>query len=212
MKKYYPPNFHQLAFHCPHCHVYSNQEWSSVYYYEDLRYKHAEEYAVSKCYHCNRKAFWLNEKLIIPETTMAPAPHEDLPVEIFDDFMEAASIVHRSPRGAAALLRLALQKLMKELGESGTDINKDIGSLVKKGLHPHVQQALDIVRVVGNESVHPGTLDLKDDTATATQLFELINFIVEDRITRPKSIQSLFDNLPQGKKDGITSRDSVKTP
>lgn len=126
-----------------------------------------------------KHSIWIGEKLLYPESTSAPGPHDDLPQELLLDYIEASSIVNKSPRGAAALLRLVLQKLMVCLGEQGKDINKDISSLVQKGLHPHVQQALDIVRVIGNESVQPGQLDLKDDITTALQLFELINFIVK---------------------------------
>jgi len=34
-----------------------------------------------------------------------------------------------------------------------------------------ILQSLDIVRVIGNESVHPGVIDLKDDRHTALRLF-----------------------------------------
>lgn len=132
-----------------------------------------------------------------------------MPEVVRADYQEARTIVDRSPRGAAALLRLALQKLMTVLGEPGNDINRDIGSLVQKGLPVEVQQALDAVRVVGNEAVHPGTLDLKDDTDTAAALFGLMNYIVDQRIAQPKKLQQLYSRLPPAKLAGIQQRDGT---
>lgn len=97
---------------------------------------------------------------------------------------------------------------MRDLGEPGKDINKDIGSLVSKGLPVEVQQALDALRVIGNESVHPGSLDMTDDIDTATTLFRLLNFIVEQRITQPKKLQQLYNSLPASKLAGIQQRDT----
>ncbi|MBD1582168.1 hypothetical protein [Pseudoalteromonas sp. S16_S37] len=69
---------------------------------------------------------------------------------------------------------------------------------------------MDIVRVVGNESVHPGQIDLEDDADLAISLFDLLNIIAEEFITRKNNIQKLYDNLPQAKLDGIRERDKQK--
>src|SRR5690348_4056488 len=92
-------------------------------------------------------------------------------------------IYSRSPRGAAALLRLAIQKLCIELGEPGKNLNTDIGSLFRKGLPVTVQQALDAVRVIGNEAVHPGQIDFADTPEITGTLFNLVNFIAEKMIS-----------------------------
>ena len=106
------------------------------------------------------------------------------------------------------MLRLSIQKLCKFLGGKGKNIDDDIAALVKKGLDPRVQQALDVVRVVGNNAVHPGQLDLRDDHATAEKLFGLVNVIAEIMITQPKHIAELYGGLPPGALEAIARRDA----
>jgi hypothetical protein len=148
--------------------------------------------------------------MVVPDESSAPPPNPDIPKDIITDYNEARSILSKSPRGSAALLRLCIQKLCAFLGEAGKDINADIGSLVKKGLNPKIQQSLDIVRVVGNESVHPGQIDLRDNPAVANQLFQIVNLIAETMITQPKMVETLYNQLPQLKKEQIEKRDAEK--
>nr|WP_241021750.1 DUF4145 domain-containing protein [Burkholderia sp. Ac-20353] len=143
-----------------------------------------------------------------PANVTAPRAHPDLYPDLQADFEEARSISKASPRGAAALLRLVIEKLVKELGAEGDNINTMIGDLVKKGLPVQVQQALDSVRVIGNNAVHAGKMDQADVEATVNQLFGLINIIVEQQITQPKKIAELFGALPKGARNGIEKRDT----
>lgn len=71
-----------------------------------------------------------------------------------------------------------------------------------------IQKALDIVRVIGNEAVHPGQIDLRDDTETASKLFNVINLIVDTMITQPRSIDELFQSLPESNRNEIEKRDA----
>jgi len=164
---------------------------------------------LSQCFHCSKFAVWVGELLVFPARNFELAPNSDLPKDVQFDFNEARSIVNQSPRGAAALLRLAVQKLCKHLGEKGKNIDDDIGALVKKGLNPLVQQALDIVRVIGNEAVHPGTIDLNDDRETALHLFSLLNTIGDQMISNPNKIREIYNKLPEGKRKSIEKRDKT---
>jgi hypothetical protein len=148
--------------------------------------------------------------MIVPSSAPVPPPHLDLPHSCVDDYNEARDIVARSPRASAALLRLTIQKLLSELGEKGKNINEDIGSLVSKGLPVEVQQALDYCRVVGNNAVHPGEIEISDNPEVAHSLFEMVNFIVEVRISQPKKIADLYNVLPQGALKAVEKRDGVK--
>lgn len=134
-----------------------------------------------------------------------------MPPALLRDYQEAASIYAESPRGAAALLRLLIQKLCTELGSSKKDINGAIGEFVSQGrITPQIQKALDAVRVIGNEAVHPGVMDLDDDVPTVTSLFSLVNFIVEKMISEPKHVEEMFNMLPAEKRGHIAKRDRTR--
>jgi hypothetical protein len=146
--------------------------------------------------------------MVYPTMVLGPSPNSDLSDEIQKDYDEARSIARQSPRGAAALLRLCVQKLCKQLGEKGEKIDTDIAALVKKGLPVEIQQALDAVRVVGNNAVHPGELDLKDDAGTAEKLFGVVNFIADRMITQSLALKALYDNVvSQAAREAINKRD-----
>lgn len=161
---------------------------------------------IGTCHNCEESTVWVNGKLQFPNNGNAPFPNPDMPESVLKLYQEAASIHNKSPRGAAALLRLGLQILCKELGEEGKNINTDIGKLVKRGLPPMVQKALDAVRVIGNDAVHPGQIDT-DDPETVGKLFSLTNLIVEYMITLPKQVDDIYDGLPEDKLKGIEDRD-----
>jgi len=126
-----------------------------------------ENIFISRCYSCGDITVWKHDTILYPPTRYEVEPNPDLPDDVRADFDEARSVLDLSPRSAAAMLRLCIQKICMHLGEPGKNLNDDIGSLVRKGLNARAQKALDIVRVVGNNAVHPGELDLRDDRETA---------------------------------------------
>lgn len=205
MSKFIQAIFGSTSFNCPFCKAYAHQRWTQC-----LRHGiYIDKLYISECNHCSKLSVWYDEKMIYPDKTNINELNNDLNEDIKKDYLEAASILNKSPRGAAALLRLAIQKLCKQLGESGKNINDDIASLVKKGLPVQIQKALDIVRVVGNESVHPGQIDLNDNQEIANKLFDLINIIAQVMITQPKEISALYENIiPDDKKEAIEKRDN----
>jgi Domain of unknown function (DUF4145) len=177
-------------------------EWTNVD-------QEVENLYLSQCYSCKGLSVWHADQLIYPKHTISIEPNEEMPPDVKADFLEANDILDKSARGAAALLRLCIQKLMVHLGEKGENINADIGSLVSKGLDKRIQKALDVVRVVGNNAVHPGQLDLQDDKSIATKLFGLVNLIVDSMIAQNKHIEALYDSLvPDTTKAQIEKRDA----
>jgi hypothetical protein len=150
----------------------------------------------------------MHDQMVYPIASNVPSPNNDLNEEIRNLYQEAASIAEYSPRGATAILRLALQKLLIQLGKKGKDINSDIKEMVAGGLNPKIQQALDIVRVVGNNAVHPGQIDMDDNNEIASRLFHILNFIADELISKPKELESLYSGIiPETTKQQIRTRD-----
>ncbi len=231
---YVSPGFSSDAFNCPHCHTYAHMVWEQLFCMTSGGMAPTMTYQ-AVCQKCEKPSIWLCTTsetdilahrlttlgrnagrdipsfaegiLLHPPIATAPMPSPDLPEDCKADYMEARDLVSRSPRAAAALLRLLIQKLCKHFGEQGKNIDTDIGNLVKKGLPAQIQQALDTVRVIGNESVHPGELNLNDNPAVASTLFKLVNMIVTKMITDPREYNDLYQALPKGKLAGIAQRD-----
>lgn len=162
----------------------------------------------TSCYNCGGIAVWIHDQIVYPSKKIDIQPNEDLPDNVKALFDEARAIVDGSPKGAAALLRLCIQHLCMEIGEPGKNLDSDIASLVSKGLNPLVQKALDVVRVIGNESVHPGEIDLNDNREVAVKLFGLVNLVAEQMISHPKHVEKLYSELPESKLRGIEQRDA----
>ena len=199
-------------FMCPHCHVLSqmmathmivNQNHSQMGWSTQAEH----QLSVATCQSCGNSSLWWGGICVYPEITYT-SPNSDMPESVKALYLEASSIYNKSPRAACALLRLAVERLCNELGETGA-IDKMIGSLVQKGLPTIVQKALDAVRVIGNKAVHPGQIAFDvDDKATAETLMKLLNIITERMISEPKEIDGIFDALPQSAKNSIKKRDS----
>lgn len=65
------------------------------------------------------------------------------------------------------------------------------------------------MRVIGNNAVHPGSMDLRDDRATAESLFRLLNLIAEKMISDPKHVDEVYAMLPSGARAAIEARDKA---
>ncbi|RYX94007.1 MAG: DUF4145 domain-containing protein [Comamonadaceae bacterium] len=212
MAKYVAPAISLSPFTCPACGAYAQQIWAHAIYVQP----HANtNYDVAplrrcKCASCQAYSFWSKETeaQIFPRAVASPMPHPDLPENCAAVYLEARNVVGDSSKAAAALLRLCVQHLLVHLGGKGKNLDDDIAKLVKEGLAVQVKDALDICRVVGNNAVHPGEINLDDDPAMAGQLFELINFIVRETIERQKRLAEMVDRLPQGARDAIAKRDA----
>lgn len=213
-QNYVAPSKDKKSFTCPHCHTLSLMKYGNYHFNEDMKSQPMTgtvlltELFIARCVNCGKKIIWIDDEYVYPDI-VAEEANSDMPESVKQLYNEAGLIYDKSPRAACALLRLAIDRLCNELGETDRDINKNIGALVKKGLPTSIQQALDVVRVVGNKAVHPGVISFDvDDKNTAIMLMRLLNIITERMITEPKEIEALYEGLPDSVKESIVKRDN----
>lgn len=221
------PEFNSKSFICPHCHVFAEQKWKKIYAAEYDLIEQQDNFtpnilgeAVDQpqifqnihfaiCNHCKNLTIWLNQKIIYPFFIITESANEYMPEKVRKIYEEAAIISEQSPRSAAALLRLALQILLQEIGGKGRKIDEDIAELLQSNRISHqVQKACDVLRVIGNNAVHPGQIDINDNPETVKPLFSLLNFIVYEAIQQKAEVNKLYNDLPNGALQAIERRNS----
>lgn len=205
------PHLLRDAFDCPSCQAYARQIWGDAYMHTN-RSLPLTDWRIATCTRCDNITIWHNRELIFPLSMVGPLPHADMPPEVRDLYEEARTVSSLSRKSAAALLRLALQVLVDGLEPGSANINSKIGALVQRGLHPQVQQAMDVLRVVGNNAVHPGQIDLDADDDLLPALFVMLNLIVEQVVARPKHVAGLFASLPATAQAAVAKRDGQPSP
>jgi len=207
---YVEPAVGAHAFTCPHCGVHAQHSQSLGFLSSNnnlLPGPHSRG-QVRQCSACGDATVFLDGVKIYPARGSAPPAAEDMPGDVRTVYEEAAAVSAASPRAAAALLRTAVEVLvMQELGGEGKLFDA-IGKLVRdEKIKPIVARALDIVRVTGNDAVHPGQIRDDDGQDMAADLFELVNLVVESAITEQRKLDGMFANLPERVRSAIAQRD-----
>lgn len=78
--------------------------------------------------------------------------------------------------------------------------------MVGNGIPKEIEQALDGMRVIGNEAIHPGVIDVEENPEIVAALFRVLNFIVDRMITQKNDINDIYKHIPPNKLDGIIER------
>src|ERR1700738_3084816 len=168
---------------------------------------------VSRCYNCKGFTVWVRDRLVFP-VTVEEAPHviegefqgavvdlqapaEDVQHgnehvqanaeevdEASEDFEEAAAILNKFPRGAAALTRICIQKMMPLVKENGKDLEENSSSLGRKGLEVEIQQAMDVLQVVRKNPSQTTEVDLKEENEEAKIFLTSLRQILKRRMLK----------------------------
>lgn len=220
------PKLNSDRFICPRCNSFAAQKWHELQYRgpggsfinaADTEWSAKEtenisdtgvdsSWRMSECTSCRHRSVWRAEQLIYPATSPAPVPSEDMPATVRELYDEASAVSAVSARAGAALARATLERLLKALDPEAPKGSRLDGYIAR--VIPNVNVAtgklLTLVRHVGNKSLHVEdapddaiVLLLSDEDAVLLGvLFETINDVVDELITRPKQAALLYDAVP----------------
>jgi len=158
---------------CPHCHVEFHPEPKTIPI--DVDAEGAWGIIWKKCPACSRLIVELvcgthvnasngedvqnlrRRFLGHPKAPTRPAPPPEVPPEFRDDFIEACLVIADSPKASAALGRRCLQHVLREMaGVQKPNLAQEIDEVIASGkLPPHLADAIDAVRNIGNFAAHP---------------------------------------------------------
>jgi Domain of unknown function (DUF4145) len=177
----------------------------------EFRNRDVQNVSISYCFNCNQMCLWVYDQLVWP-TRPSPEPELHVVPDERREYEEASQALEASPRGAAALLRLTIEKLCKELGVSGESLKDDIPIFVRQHVDARVQKALDAARMIESNAMHPGQIGLEYDRATAESLSGLVNLICEKMIMEPTHLQAVYTRLREGAQSETPPRAEAGAP
>lgn len=205
------PKLDSSGFDCPRCGVFAMQSWDELSrqgwsnYFDDS-VSTTGRWRVAQCARCKEWSVWRQGRMVYPVSGMAPVPHSDMPEDAKALYEEAREVLGISRRAGTALARASLERLLKTLDpQTG---NPDLATRIAKiapRLPESLGQILTIIRVAGNQSLHvpdqPGELLVlvldPEETEVVDLMFEAINELVEQLITRPAKVASHFEKVPE---------------
>lgn len=167
-----------------------------------------DAWRVTLCSSCDLPTVWRGNVRMYPRSSSVPPAHPDMPPRSRELYEEARLVLQDSRRAAAALVRAALETLLKELDPS--DRRKNLQTRIAD-LHGRINsslwKALTALRVVGNDSLH-GEEDelvamyLTGDAAEIVEpFFVALNALVEELVTQPRKADEIYQLIPPEKRE-----------
>ena len=199
---------------CPHCGAYAQFTYEQLHYRE-MDYKVPVDFMPTniwqgKCLACEQYIIINGFSVVYPEESNAPPIKMETPHSIKEIATEARMVHSQSPRASSALLRLALEMLLQNVLENNNKLNDNISILLERGIEDDLRRALEVIRIFGNEGVHPGTINLNDDEQSSIKLFNVFNYIVTRFIVEKGMIKEMYGIIPEEKREKIEEKAKKK--
>jgi hypothetical protein len=174
--------------------------------HRQFRSRDVQNVSISYCFNCNEICLWVVDQLVWPRCATGSDPKLHALPDVRRENEEAGHTLDASPRGAAAFLRLAIERLCNELGNSEESPRPEVAPHFQEDLDARVQKVLDAMRIIESNATPPDPIGVADTPATAETLSGLVNMICEKMIIEPRHLQALYTKMRDGAQSAFEQR------
>jgi hypothetical protein len=175
--------------------------------HREFRSRNVQNVSISYCFSCNEIGLWVGDQLVWPVVVASPELKKlEILAELSGDKGTMIEPLNASPRGAAALLHLAVEKLCLELGVGTYEPRPALAPAIQEEVDARVQNVLDAVKIIQDSSPPIEQNGLRDDRATADALPGFVNLICEKLIIEPRHLRALYTKVREGAQHNMDQR------
>lgn len=172
----------------------------------------------SQCFQCKDMTVWYSHEKIWPKVSeVGLSATLGMPPNVLELYEEGRQVAAISRRAGAALMRAALESLVKLIEPSNKTLFSKIG-IIRDKVSPGLAQALDVLRDTGNGVLHDdvpsgvSAVVIEEGSVNQSAAFDylcgVVNRLTEELITGPAQDERLFGLLPESVRSSIERRDS----
>lgn len=176
-------------------------------------------WSMSQCGACQDFATWRTNELIYPRASIALPAADDMPEKVKGLYDEARAVVGVSRRAGAALARATMEALIKHIDAEApkrANLDQRIERVIPT-VSTSLAQMLTVIRHVGNKTLHvedePDAATLlvldEDQSEIVELIFQSINDLVDEKITRPKAAAEALRLVPEQVRARVKGLDAL---
>ena len=209
---------------CPHCSKSVHVDWTETPMGADLEFEYTIKRA--ECPACERIILKLetmdrdeygaggffsiagteHEVFVHPRAPSRAPIHSSVPSDLSSDYHEACLVLADSPKASAALGRRCLQHLLREQAKvKPSNLSVEIEEAMTS-LPPHLSDAIDAVRNIGNFAAHPAKSEstgevVEVEAGEAEWILDTIEGLFDHYFTQPALLAAKREALNAKLKD-----------
>lgn len=201
---YIAPDHNKNIFTCPNGCNANTQQLDGGRLISGHLQEYVENGVCRRCAVCDKYTIWVhlntkNPKLIYPVVSLLPEAHPDMPDPLKELYEEARRVSNVSIRYGLGAFRTCVEAIVDQQGIKEKNLFEGIKKLCSKvGMNGDFKMFFELIRNVGNKSIHMKKIYTMDD---ANLVCKAIHYISDEIYKKPKMLKAMRSLQDKSKSD-----------